>query len=75
VGEYMQIDQDDLRDIMAERDALAASCREFLPILERQLASINPDRAAEASSAFQVAKARVDRMRAALTTVDGSGGA
>jgi hypothetical protein len=47
-------------------DSLEASCQEFLPILERQLASINPGGAAEGSIAFQTAKARVDRMRDAL---------
>lgn len=48
---------------------LAASCEEFLPILERQLQSFNPDGAAEESKAFQFACARVERMRQALHKV------
>ncbi len=53
-------------NLMAAAPELLASCIEFLPILDRQLASINPGGAAEASQAYQFAKARVDRMRAAI---------
>ena len=53
--------------LMIAAPELLASCVEFLPILERQLESINPGGAAEASAAFQFAKARVDRMRAAIS--------
>lgn len=45
---------------------LFASCVEFLPILERQLDSINPGSAAEESKAFQVARGRAERMRDAV---------
>ena len=51
-------------------DALVASCQEFLPILERQLAAVNPGGAAEGSIAFQTAKNRVERMRAALAKAE-----
>jgi hypothetical protein len=49
-----------------ERDVLLASCKEFLPILERGLVSVNPGGIADASKAFQCAAARVDRMRTAI---------
>ena len=41
----------------------------FLPILERQLASLNPGGAAESAAPFRVAKSRVDKLRAALSAV------
>jgi hypothetical protein len=61
----LSIKWDDAKLIAAAPD-LAASCYEFLPILYRQLESININGADEGSVAFQMAKGRVDRMRDAL---------
>jgi len=58
------------RLIAAAPDLLAA-CTEFLPILERQLDSINPGGAAEGSKAFACATERVERMRAAIAKAEG----
>jgi hypothetical protein len=63
---------DDLDTKDAQIAALRASCEEFLPILDRQLASINPGGAAESSVAFQTASARVERMRAAVARSNGA---
>jgi hypothetical protein len=58
--------QDDLGALLCAAPDLLASCVEFLPILERQLASVNPGGIAGASVAVQTAKARVERMRTAV---------
>jgi len=58
------------RLIAAAPDLLEA-CQEFLPILERQLASVNPGGIADGSVAVQTATARIERLRASITRATG----
>lgn len=57
---------DDRRHLLNLVRDLVESGDELLPILQRMLKRINPDGAAETSASFQIASARVERLRLAL---------
>lgn len=59
--------------LIAAAPDLLESCVEFLPILERQLASVNLGGIADESVAVQTAQARVNRMRGAIAKATGEG--